>query len=57
MELYDLKYKRDMYASNPNIRERCQALSLAITNCKALRVAPDKIQKLIDELEMWVDLS
>ena len=52
-----MKYKRDMYASNPNIRERCQALALAITNCKALRVAPDKIQKLIDELEMWVDLG
>jgi hypothetical protein len=52
-----MKYKREMYESNPNIVSRVESLMLVLHNCAVYNCSPERIQKTRDELEMWVDLE
>ena len=52
-----MKYKREMYESNPNIVSNVQSLLLVLHNCTVYNCSPERIQKIRDELEMWVELD
>ena len=48
-----LKYKRDMYASNPNIVNNCERLAIVIHNCRVYRLDDSKF---VEELSMWCEV-
>jgi G:T-mismatch repair DNA endonuclease (very short patch repair protein) len=48
-----LKYKREMYASNPNIVSNCERLAIVIHNC---RVYGLDATRHVEELSQWCEV-
>ncbi len=48
-----LNYKREMYASNPNIVNNCERLAIVIHNC---RVYGLDATKHVEELSQWCEV-